>query len=445
MKWFFAAAAILFCLLSPNPSYAEIDVPVTEFTLDNGLHVILHQDHRVPLVVTNIWYFVGSSHEKPGRTGFAHLFEHLLFEGSRNVQEGEFDTLLEEAGGDNNGSTNTDRTNYWITLPANSLELALFLESDRMGFLLDAMSPEVVDGQREVVKNERRQSYENRPYGVADLRLSELLYPPGHPYHWPVIGYMEDLNAADYDDVVEFFQTFYAPGNASLVIAGDIDVEKTRALVEHWFSDIPSRAVPPKLQVEARSRLLPETLRETLEDDVSLGKLTLAWHSPPRFAEGDAELDLLADILTSGMNSRLYQKLVYELQLAQDVSALQRSAALGSVFLIEVLPKPGQSLEELRLLIDRELELLGTEAPSQRELDRALNSLESGFLSAMESLSWKANSLNSYYMATGQANFYANDLARYRSLTPERIQNAVNTYLLQAPRVELTVVPKEQQ
>src|SRR5262252_915102 len=227
-------AAVLLILALAAPAAAQTAAPpklelqYTQFTLPNGLTVILHEDHSVPLVTVNMWYHVGSSRERPGRTGFAHLFEHLMFMGSGHVKPGEFDNLLEAAGGDNNGSTENDRTNYWINVPSNALELALFLESDRMGYLLDSMTPKTVDAQRDVVKNERRQSYENRPYGLAEPTLGEMLYPQGHPYHWPVIGYMDDLTAASYDDVVEFFKMYYAPANASLVIAGDTDAAKTR-------------------------------------------------------------------------------------------------------------------------------------------------------------------------------------------------------------------------
>jgi zinc protease len=225
----------------------RLEVPYRQFKLANGLNVILHQDRRVPVVAVNIWYHVGSANEKVGRTGFAHLFEHLMFEGSKNVKEGVFDTALEGAGGNNNGSTNNDRTNYVIDVPKNALELALFLESDRMGYLLDAMSPERVSGQRDVVKNERRQNYENAPYGMASIEIDKMLFPEGHPYRWPTIGYMEDLTAASYEDVVEFFRKYYQPANASLVIAGDIEPAKTRALVEKWFVDVKpgSGPVPP--------------------------------------------------------------------------------------------------------------------------------------------------------------------------------------------------------
>src|SRR5262245_49697570 len=253
-----AALALLPAALAAQSSSAprRLEVPFRQFQLANGLNVILHRDTSVPIVTVNVWYHVGSANEKPGRTGFAHLFEHLMFEGSKNVKEGEFDTLLEAAGGNNNGSTTNDRTNYVIDVPSNALELALFLESDRMGFLLDTMGPKVVDGQRDVVKNERRQSYENAPYGMASIELDRLLWPANHPYNWPVIGEMADLTAASYEDVVEFFRKYYAPNNASLVVAGDIDFDKTKALVEKYFGEVPAGkfvepiAPPPAILTE---------------------------------------------------------------------------------------------------------------------------------------------------------------------------------------------------
>src|SRR4249919_3760795 len=241
-------AALLLILALAAPAAAQpaaahkLELQYTQFTLPNGLRVILHEDHSVPMVSVNMWYHVGSARELPKRTGFAHMFEHLMFMGSGHVKPGEFDEWLEAAGGDNNGSTENDRTNYWINVPANSLELALFLESDRMGYLLDSMTPQTVDAQRDVVKNERRQSYENRPYGMADITLSEMLFPEGHPYHWPVIGYMPDLTAASYQDVVEFFKKYYAPGNASLVVAGDFYSATAKTQIEKWFGDVKSGA-----------------------------------------------------------------------------------------------------------------------------------------------------------------------------------------------------------
>lgn len=421
---------------------AQLSVPVTEFDLPNGLHVILHEDHRVPLVSTNLWYFVGSGNEKPGRTGFAHLFEHLLFEGSGHVAEGEFDTLLEERGGNNNGSTSSDRTNYYIMLPSNSLELALFLESDRMGFLLDSMTAEVVDGQREVVKNERRQSYENRPYGMADLRLGELLYPPEHPYHWPVIGYMDDLNAAGYDDVVGFYKSYYTPANASLVIAGDIEPETVRAQVEKWFGDVPSGPRPERL--EPTPVKLEGVKKETLRDDVALPRLYVSWLTPPLLQPGDAEMDVLAAVLAGGKNSRLYKRLVYDMRAAQDVSARQESARLSSSFSIEVAPRPGHTPEELLAVVDEEIERLKSEPPTAREIQRAQNGLEAQFLSRLEDLESKADALNAYYMTTGTPDFFAQDLARYQALKPEDIQAAAQRYLPKDARVELIVLPNEE-
>jgi zinc protease len=374
-----------------GPVLAELSVSTTEFDLPNGLHVILHEDHRVPLVVTNIWYFVGSGNELPGRTGFAHLFEHLLFEGSGHVAEGEFDTLLEERGGSNNGSTTNDRTNYYITVPSNSLELALFLESDRMGYLLDSMTAEVVDGQREVVKNERRQSYENRPYGMADLRMGELLYPADHPYHWPTIGYMPDLDAAGYDDVVGFYKKYYTPNNASLVIAGDIEPAVVRKQVEQWFSDVP--AGPKTERTKAPPVTLTEVKRETLYDDVGLPRLYLGWLTPAQLQPGDAEMDVLSDVLAGGKNSRLYRRLVYEMQAAQEVSAYQDSGALSSVFNVVIEPRPGHTVEEMQAVVDEEIEKLKAEPPTERELQRSVHGLEAAFLSSLEDLESKAERL----------------------------------------------------
>src|SRR3954470_18083527 len=319
-------AAFLFTLALAAPAAAQapaappkIELPYTQFTLANGLRVILHEDHSVPMVTVNMWYHVGSARELPKRTGFAHLFEHLMFMGSGHVKPGEFDEWLEAAGGDNNGSTENDRTNYWINVRANSLELALFLESDRMGYLLDSMSPKTVDAQRGAVKNERRQSVENQPYGTAQVVLGEMLFPQGHPYHWPVIGYIEDLTAASYDDVVAFFKTYYAPSNASLVVAGDLDSAKARTLVEKWFGDVKPAAAPTPMTIPGVA--LAGVQKKTITDNVQLPKLYLAWLTPAHLAPGDATLDAVADILSGGKNSRLYKRLVYDMQIAQSVEA----------------------------------------------------------------------------------------------------------------------------
>ncbi|MDP9322683.1 MAG: insulinase family protein [Acidobacteriota bacterium] len=434
-------------ITSPN---VALTVPFTQFTLPNGLHVILHEDHTVPLATVNVWYHVGSAREKPGRTGFAHLFEHLMFEGSAHVKEGEFDTLLEAAGATNNGSTETDRTNYYIDLPSNALELALFLESDRMGYLLDAMSPERVNGQRDVVKNERRQSYENEPYGMASIEIDKMLYPEGHPYRWPTIGYMEDLTAASYEDVVEFFRKYYQPGNASLVIAGDIDPVKTRALVEKWFSDVKpgTTAVPP---IDYPHAMLTGVTRKTIEDRVQLPRLYISWLTPSLFKPGDAELDVVSQVLAGGKNSRLYKRLVYDLQIAQDVSAFQASAALDSQFQIVVTARPPGAnttptalIDRIRTIVDEEIARLQQSPPAAREFQRAINQIEASFYNRMENVggfSGKGNQLNAYYTATGDPDYFNEDLSRYRSLSASDIQAAAAFWLPANRRVELTVEP----
>ena len=419
---------------------AALEVPSTQFRLANGLEVILHEDHSLPLVAVNLWYHVGSAREKPGRTGLAHLFEHLMFEGSENVPEGAFDRWLEAAGGDNNGSTNEDRTNYFEQLPANALELALFLESDRMGYLLSTMSPEKVNGQRQVVKNERRQSYENRPYGMAGLLLEENLFPSQHPYHRPVIGSMQDLDAASYQDVVEFFRLYYQPGNASLVIAGDIDRTMARQLVEKWFAGIPAGRPIPPLVVAPPARPVGEK-RLLLEDRVELPRLYLGWLSPAVLAPGDAELDLVASLLSQGRNSRLYKRLVYELTIAQDVVAYQDSKRLASNFVIQVTARSGHSLGELLTVIDEELGKLRAAPPSAREVERAVNQYESGFLASLERLQSKANQLNGYFFGTGNPDYFNEDLSRYRALSPSDVEAAAERYLT-TDRVLLSVVPR---
>jgi zinc protease len=436
-------ALLVVPLRAQSPPPAQLEVPYRQFQLANGLNVILHRDTTVPAVAINVWYYVGSANEKPGRTGFAHLFEHLMFEGSKHVPEGQFDLLLEGAGGDNNGSTNNDRTNYVINVPSNALELALYLESDRMGYLLDTMSPARVDGQRDVVKNERRQSYENRPYGMASIELDRMLWPAAHPYSWPTIGYMEDLTAASHADVVEFFKKYYAPNNASLVIAGDIDFDRTRALVEKWFGEIPRGvAVEP---IAPPSAILTGVQKKTLTDKVSLPRLYLGWLTPRFYAPGDSALDVVSSVLAGGKNSRLYKRLVYDMQIAQDVSAFQQSGAIGSSFLIVVTARRGHSAAELQTAIDEEIEKLRRESPNAREVQRAVNQIEASFYRRMERIGGfggKADQLNAYAFAGGSPDFFAEDLARYTSLSPDDIRSAAARWLPADRRVELVVEPE---
>ena len=440
-----AALTLLAAVAAASLSAQErtLAVPYVQFTLPNGLNVILHEDRSTPMVSVNLWYNVGSGRETPGRTGFAHLFEHILFEGSEHVPEGAFDEWLEAAGGNNNGSTNPDRTNYWENVPRSALELALFLESDRMGFLLGAMSPEKVDGQRDVVKNERRQSYENRPYGMAFLTLDSAMYPADHPYSWPTIGSMEDLSAASYEDVVTFFRNWYGPNNASLAIAGDIDVAEARRLVEHWFSDV--ERGPPVPPLDAPPAVLAAERRIVLEDRVQLPRVYMCWHSPALFAPGDAEMDVTASVLAGGRNSRLYRRLVYDLEIAQDVFAFQGSQALGSQFCVIATARPGHGLRELETVVQEELDRLRREPPAEREVARVVNQIEAGFLDRLEQIGGfggKADQLNAYYFRTGNPDWFNEDLARYRALAPADISAAARRWLRDDARVILSIVPQ---
>jgi zinc protease len=437
------AAPLLAAVLVAAPVHASrLSVPYEMFRLPNGLVVIVHEDHSAPIASVNCWYHVGSAREVPGRTGFAHLFEHLMFEGSKHVPEGAFDRWLEAVGGDNNGSTQNDRTNYWENVPANAVEIPLFLESDRMGYLVDTMTPEKVDGQRDVVKNERRQGVENQPYGRVEDVLPPALFPPGHPYSWPVIGSMQDLSAASFQDVVDFFKKWYGPANASLVIAGDVDPREVRAQVEKWFGDVAkSEPVEP---LSPRPVILRGEKRLVLEDKVQLPRLYVAWVTPPAFAPGDAALDAVAGVLASGKNSRLYKRLVYDLQVAQDVEAFQDSNALASTFMVVVTARTGHTLEEMRRLVDEEIARLKASPPTERETTRFLNRTEAAFFDRLERVGGfggKADQLNAYYTRTGDPDYFEEDLARYRALAPNDVQAAAERFLGDG-RVVLSVVPE---
>jgi len=443
-RWISLPVLLLSASVALGAQGPALSVPYTQFKLPNGLNVILHRDASVPVVSVNVWYHVGSGNERPGRTGFAHLFEHVMFEGSMHVPEGSFDSWLEAAGGNNNGSTTNDRTNYYEDMPNNALELALFLESDRMGFLLDDKAPDKINGQRDVVKNEKRQSVDNQPYGQAFIELPALLYPAGHPYSWSTIGSMEDLTAASFEDVARFFRTYYVPGNASLVIAGDIDIDATRKLVEKWFSDVPAgKPVPP---LNAPTVVLDGVKKKTITDRVQLPRLFLAWHTPALLKPGDAELDIVANVLSGGKNSRLYKRLVYDMQIAQDVNAVQQSQALDSNFMIIATARPGQTLDRIQAVIDEEIDKLRAAPPEPREVQRAINQFEANFFRGMERVGGfggKANQLNSYYKSAGTPDYFQKDLDRYRALTPADIKAAVEKYLPKDRRVELSVVPGE--
>ena len=439
------AGAVVLGLLAGTArlSAQTLRVPYTTFTLPNGLQVLLHEDHSVPVVAVNTWYHVGSSDERAGRTGFAHLFEHIMFMGSAHVPTGEFDRLLEAAGADNNGSTTEDRTNYYEDGPANALPLMLYLDSDRLGFLLPEITADKVDIQRGVVQNERRQSYENRPYGLAQENILQRLYPPTHPYHWPVIGSMQDLQAATLEDVRRFFQTYYTPNNATVAIAGDISPRDARALVERYFGDIPrgpavTRTPPPPVH-------LTDGIAALLEDRVQLPRVYDAWHTVKAFADDDAVLDVVANVLAGGRSSRLYRRLVYELQIATDVAAFQDGSRIDGKFEIFATARPGHELAELQRVIDEELEKLAAEGPTAREVERARNTFEAQFLSRMERVGGfggKADQLNFYNYFVGSPDYFQKDLDRYGRVTTAGVQRAVKTYLTGAHRVVLSVVPQ---
>jgi zinc protease len=406
---------------------ATLAVPQLKFEkykLDNGLEVILSEDHRLPMVAVNLWYHVGPANELPGRTGFAHLFEHMMFEGSRHVPGSSHFHFLEAAGAsDINGTTDFDRTNYFETLPSNQLELALWLESDRMGYLPDKLDQANLSNQQDVVRNERRQSVENAPYGVVEEGLFHQLFPKEHPYYGEVIGSHLDIQSAKLEDVRNFFKLYYAPNNASLAIVGDFDPEKARELVQKYFGPLKRGEEVPKIQ--ARTPPIAPQRRIVVQDNVQLPRVYMGWLTSPIFKPGDAEADLTAAILGGGKSSRLYRKLVYEKQIAQDVSANQQSLILGSVFEVQVTAKAGVKPEDLEKAINTELDAFRKDGPSAAELTRARNVIESRIIAGLETLGGfggVADRLNSYNHYLGTPDFLAADIARYENATVESIE-----------------------
>ena len=418
-----------------------MNIPFTRQTLANGLDVLVHEDHNCPIVAVNLWYHVGSKHEHPGHTGFAHLFEHLMFEGSEHYDKGFFQPL-QQAGGLLNGSTNPDRTNYWEVVPTGALELALWMESDRMGYLLPALTSQKFENQREVVLNERRQNYENRPYGLAGVAISAALFAPDHPYHWLTIGSADDLRAMQLDEVREFFATYYHPANASLSIAGDIDAETAFQLAEDYFGELPAGIRPAPVVATAA---LDQTSRLLLDDRVELPRLYLAWHSPAMFGGDDAELDLAADLLTHGKTSRLYRSLVFEKRIATDVVAYQHSREISGVFQIAATAAPGIALQPLYDVILQTIEELAGEGPSADELERAHAQTDAQFVYRIQTIGGfggKSDQLNAYNVFHGDPGYYAADRARYDGATAQSIAAAVGKWLRARPHVALSVVPK---
>jgi len=414
-----------------------------KFKLKNGLDVILYEDHRLPLVAVNIWYHVGPANERAGRTGFAHLFEHMMFEGSKHVGPKAHFRYLEAAGAsDINGTTDFDRTNYFETLPSNQLELALWLESDRMGYLLGTLDREKLANQRDVVRNERRQSVENAPYGLVEEGLFHELFPPTHPYYADVIGSHQDIENARLNDVREFFRQYYTPNNASLAITGDIEPQHARQLAEKYFGSIPSG--PPVPKIAAKPPLITSEKRETVSDTVELPRVYIGWVTPPIFTAGDAESDLLAQLLGGGKSSRLYKSLVYEKQIAQEVTVTNQSLLLGSVFEIQATCKPGIKPEELEKAINEELAKVREEGPSQSELDRARNVIVTRRIQGLERLGGfggVADTLNMYNHYLGDPGYLPKDLARYNRATTRDLMRVANEELKPSASVVVYGVP----
>ena len=433
-----------------SQSQATVDVPRIDFekyTLPNGLEVILRQDRRLPVVAVNLWYHVGPANEEPGRTGFAHLFEHMMFQGSKHVPPDGHFQLLEAAGATGlNGTTDYDRTNYFETVPANQLPLALWLESDRMGYLLEKVDQASLSNQQDVVRNERRQSVENQPYGLAQETLVQTLFPPGHPYYGNVIGSHEDIQAVRLDDVNRFFRQYYAPNNASLAIVGDIDTVETKELVEKYFGTLRrGPAVPP---IKADTPRITAERRRVVPSRVELPRVYMSWLTPTIFRPGDADASLAAAVLGAGRASRLYKTLIYDKQIAQNVVAFQESLTLGSMFRIQATARPGHTAEELERAIDEELAALRAAPPSAAELEQARNTIETGIIGGLERLGGfggVADRLNMYNHYLGTPDFLEKDIGRYRSVTPASIHAFAREHLTTAARIVVHAVPGQPQ
>lgn len=424
---------------------ASAPVPSIAFektVLPNGLQLILVEDKRLPIVAVNLWYHVGPANEAPGLTGFAHLFEHMMFAATGHIPRGAADRLLEGAGAtDSNGGTGFDSTSYYDTVPSNQLELALWVHADRMGFLLDVLDQQALTNQQDVVRNERRQTVEGEPYGIVEEALLQTLFPKGHPYAASIIGSHADIQGARLEDVRAFFTNYYGPNNASLVIAGDIDKARTRELVMRYFGSL--RRGPDVARPRVVTPPITAERRVMVRDRVELPRVFMGWLTPAAYQPDDAELAVAASILGGGKSSRLYKSLVYERQIAQDVAATQTSLALGSTFVVDVTARAGHTPQELEAAIDAELERLRETGPTEREVERARNSLETALLASLEKLGGDglAEQLNHYNLYTGDPGYLAQDLARLRRIDAAAVQRAVQAWLKPQARAVVTGVP----
>jgi zinc protease len=420
------------------------EIPIERHALDNGLRIVLSRDPRAPLVAVNLWYDVGSKHERTGKTGFAHLFEHMMFQGSEHVEKGQHFSLVQAAGGTLNATTWLDRTNYFETLPGHELELALWLESDRMASLLPAMTQEKLDNQRDVVKNERRYSVDNQPYGDWDERIQALVYPEGHPYHHPTIGSMEDLSAASLDDVREFFATYYAPNNAVLTIAGDFETDAALRMVERHFGPIPRNPnlpPPPDMTVPAS---IGSEVRVTVPDRVPLPRIYLAHRIPPFGTDAFDAFDVAADVLGSGRASRLYGSLVRTLRLAQDVSVFCFPIVGGAAMLaLWVTARPGIEVESLETALLAELDRLAEDGPTEADLERVRNLQASRSAASLERIGERADRIGMYTCLFDDPDRVNREVERYASVDAARVAEAMRSSIVADNRVTLTYVPGE--
>ena len=436
--------AALACLLGTTPARADDPkIPFERYTLANGLEVILVRDDKVPLVAVDVWYHVGSGDETPGKSGFAHLFEHMMFQGTKATGEDKHFEILQKIGSsDVNGTTNSNRTNYYEVVPSNQLEAALWLESERMGYLLPGVNEASLANQRDVVRNERRQRYDNVPYGKDRFAVAEALYAEDHPYRYLTIGRHEDLEKASAQDVRNFFQEWYVPANATLAIAGDFEVEAAKKAVDKWFGSFPKSTRPGHRRIHQPP--LARTVRRTISDDFArLRRVHYAWHTPALYAPDDAELDVLANALGDTGTGRLYKVLVHDKQLAQNVSVSQQSAQLSSVFHVVVDLKSDADLAEVEKIIDQELERVMREPISQRELERAVVGFESAFVWGLEDLMARAELLEGYNHFTGNPDYIKTDLDRYRTTNVDAIQAVAARWLGKRHRAEIITMPAE--
>jgi zinc protease len=418
----------------------EPKIKYTKFELSNGLKVYVVEDHKAPTAYGVTWFGVGSKDSVAHRTGFAHLFEHLMFKGSAHLPDGLMDRLLEAAGGWSNAFTSSDETVYQNVANSNFLEQMLWIDADRLAGLLDTFDQAKLDNQRDVVLNERRQSYENQPYGTADLWISENLWPKDFGYHWSTIGYPEDLKAATVPDVAAFFKQYYVPNNATMVIAGDVKPEQVKKLVEKYFGWIPKGAEPKRPQYKTPAPITKEIVINTT-DDVRVPRVHLSWRGPTAYSADQPAIDIAATILGEGKSSRLYKRLVYDEKIAQEVEVYSEGEQIGGELRIVATPKPGVDPKRLVKEISEEVAKLSQTAPDAKELERAQNSFEASFLNGLEPTLQRAIKLAEYDVLAGDPDYFARDLARYRAVTATQVKDVVAKYLKPNARVVLTISP----